>query len=190
MNQVWPGIAVEANNLTVQITALRRVLDGNSATASCIQTVTGRGYRFVAPISSGVSARTLAGATPATLEPLSVPLPDHGFPAGDESVAESILRADPVAGPAVATGRAEPDERRWEPRPAERRQLTLTGASGPAIRVLKFTASTNAVPRRDSQRPGNLREGLVGSCARGARFIARRAEPHRYCIRRLTRAVR
>ena len=49
MRQVWPGIAVEANNLTVQIAALRKVLDGNRAAESCIQTVSGRGYRFVAP---------------------------------------------------------------------------------------------------------------------------------------------
>ena len=52
MRQVWPGIAVEANNLTVQITALRKVLDGNRAAESCIQTVSGRGYRFVAPVAA------------------------------------------------------------------------------------------------------------------------------------------
>jgi adenylate cyclase len=51
MEQVWPGIAVEANNLPVQITALRRVLDIGRASESCIQTVAGRGYRFVAPIT-------------------------------------------------------------------------------------------------------------------------------------------
>ena len=50
MRQVWPGIAVEANNLTVQIAALRKVLDGNRASESCIRTVSGRGYRFVAPV--------------------------------------------------------------------------------------------------------------------------------------------
>ena len=51
MRQVWPGIAVEANNLTVQIAALRKVLDGDRASESCIQTVSGRGYRFVAPVT-------------------------------------------------------------------------------------------------------------------------------------------
>ncbi len=51
MDQVWPAIAVEASNLTAQITALRKLLDGGRGSDSCIQTVTGRGYRFVAPVA-------------------------------------------------------------------------------------------------------------------------------------------
>src|ERR1700726_3531480 len=44
---VWPGIVVEDNNLTVQMSSLRRILDQESAEGSCIQTVAGRGYRFI-----------------------------------------------------------------------------------------------------------------------------------------------
>jgi adenylate cyclase len=51
MNAVWPGTAVEEGNLTVQISALRRILDRNRQQGSCIQTVPGRGYRFVAPVT-------------------------------------------------------------------------------------------------------------------------------------------
>src|SRR5262245_12360821 len=51
MEVVWAGIAVEEANLTVQISALRRVLDQGRTQGSCIQTVSGRGYRFVAPVS-------------------------------------------------------------------------------------------------------------------------------------------
>jgi len=47
---VWPGAIVEDSNLTVQISALRRVLDAGRAQGSCIQTVAGRGYRFVMPV--------------------------------------------------------------------------------------------------------------------------------------------
>jgi adenylate cyclase len=47
MDAVWPDVAVEPNNLTVQIAALRRVLDKGRAGNSCVQTVPGRGYRFV-----------------------------------------------------------------------------------------------------------------------------------------------
>src|SRR6516164_2838126 len=36
---VWPGIAVEEANLTVQVSALRRVLDQDRERGSCIQTV-------------------------------------------------------------------------------------------------------------------------------------------------------
>jgi TolB-like protein len=48
---VWPGRTVEGSNLTVQIAALRRVLDQGQSRASCIQTIGGRGYRFAAPVT-------------------------------------------------------------------------------------------------------------------------------------------
>jgi TolB-like protein len=51
MEAVWPGTVVEEGNLTVQISALRRILDENRKEGSCIQTVPGRGYRFVAPVT-------------------------------------------------------------------------------------------------------------------------------------------
>jgi TolB-like protein/DNA-binding winged helix-turn-helix (wHTH) protein/Tfp pilus assembly protein PilF len=51
MDSVWPGTAVEEANLTVQIAALRRILDHDRERGSCIQTVPGRGYRFVAPVN-------------------------------------------------------------------------------------------------------------------------------------------
>jgi len=50
MAAVWPGTAVEEANLSVQISALRRVLDRDRADGSCIQTVAGRGYRFAVPV--------------------------------------------------------------------------------------------------------------------------------------------
>src|SRR6266481_359405 len=53
MDAVWPDLAVEESNLTVQISALRRVLDGGRHGASCIQTVAGRGYRFTVPVKDG-----------------------------------------------------------------------------------------------------------------------------------------
>ncbi len=51
MAGVWPGIAVEESNLTKQISALRRALDQSRENGSCIQTVPGRGYRFVATVT-------------------------------------------------------------------------------------------------------------------------------------------
>ena len=51
MDAVWPGTAVAENNLTVQISALRRVLDHGRAGGSCIQTIAGRGYRFAGAVS-------------------------------------------------------------------------------------------------------------------------------------------
>jgi DNA-binding winged helix-turn-helix (wHTH) protein len=46
MHAVWPETVVEDNNLTVQIAALRRLLDRDRKQGSCIQTIPGRGYRL------------------------------------------------------------------------------------------------------------------------------------------------
>ena len=63
MEAAWPNTAVEPNNLSVQIAALRRVLDRDRSDGSCIQTVPGRGYRFATPEYSQaeVSARSARG---------------------------------------------------------------------------------------------------------------------------------
>jgi len=45
LDLAWPGTVVEENNLSVQISSLRKVLG-----AQAIATVTGRGYRFVAAL--------------------------------------------------------------------------------------------------------------------------------------------
>ena len=50
MTAVWPGTVVGDNNLTVQISTLRHVLDRGRAEGSCIRTAAGRGYRFIAPV--------------------------------------------------------------------------------------------------------------------------------------------
>jgi adenylate cyclase len=65
MEAGWPGIVVEPNNLSVQITTLRRTLD-QGRTGSCIQTVPGKGYRFIAPVvpmGDEPHAATLTSAT-------------------------------------------------------------------------------------------------------------------------------
>ena len=54
LDQVWPGLVVEENNLQVQISALRKQLGRRAIT-----TVPGRGYRFTA----------LADPSPATTTP-------------------------------------------------------------------------------------------------------------------------
>lgn len=48
---VWGRAVVDNANLTVQISALRRVLDQGRPEGSCIQTVAARGYRFTALVS-------------------------------------------------------------------------------------------------------------------------------------------
>jgi TolB-like protein len=50
MEIVWPGRAVEPANLNVQIAKLRHIIDLGREQHSCIQTVTGYGYRFIAQV--------------------------------------------------------------------------------------------------------------------------------------------
>lgn len=64
LDQVWPGLAVEEANLTVQVSSLRKALGPQA-----LSTVPGRGYRFVLPVAELASeARRVAdpGATPPT----------------------------------------------------------------------------------------------------------------------------
>jgi len=50
MQAVWPGRVVEENNLNQGIAALRRVLQDRRSENRYIQTVSGRGFRFVADV--------------------------------------------------------------------------------------------------------------------------------------------
>lgn len=47
---VWADAVVEEGNIAVHVASLRKILDRTDAT-SCIETVRGRGYRFVAKVS-------------------------------------------------------------------------------------------------------------------------------------------
>ncbi|MCV2356082.1 response regulator [Paucibacter sp. B2R-40] len=53
LDEVWPGLVVEENNLQVQISGLRRVLG-----AAAIATVPGLGYQFTLPLGPAETAET------------------------------------------------------------------------------------------------------------------------------------
>lgn len=68
----WPGQAIEDSNLTVQIAAVRRVLENLGGGAGWIETLPRRGYRYVGP------AVAIDGHDSATedLARTTLPLPD------------------------------------------------------------------------------------------------------------------
>ena len=72
LNRVWPGVIVEENNLHVQISALRKALDRDRR---LIITVSGRGYRFAAPVTQAAPAPTAAAPPIAAALPGNLPTP-------------------------------------------------------------------------------------------------------------------
>jgi DNA-binding winged helix-turn-helix (wHTH) protein len=105
MTAVWPRTMVADSNLPIQILALRHVLDRGRAHGSCIQTVAGRGYRFVASVTnpeanapsdaSDLDAASVSRASPAERRPVTVLSADiFGFPpSAGESDPEWLLDA-------------------------------------------------------------------------------------------------
>ena len=73
LSRVWPKRVVEENTLQVRISSLRRALGKDRA---CLETLSGRGYRFVADIIEGGAAQTPSdqGATSSAPPPDARPL--------------------------------------------------------------------------------------------------------------------
>ena len=79
--RVWPRTVVEESNLKVHIAALRRALSDGGRESQYIATVSGRGYRFVAPVriveGSAVQTAVVAPGSVETspaIETLSLPV--------------------------------------------------------------------------------------------------------------------
>ena len=51
MKEIWPNTIVEENNITVSMSILRKTLGEDRSGRQFIETVPGRGYRFVAPVT-------------------------------------------------------------------------------------------------------------------------------------------
>src|ERR1035437_405990 len=56
MKAIWPDTFVEEHNLTLNIHALRKVLNRGGSPERYIETVPRRGYRFIAPVNEVVRA--------------------------------------------------------------------------------------------------------------------------------------
>lgn len=77
MSEVWPGRTVEESNLPAQISALRKALGGSADSLLYLQTVPGRGYRFVAHIERGKpDGGPHGGTATAHIDAEPPPLPD------------------------------------------------------------------------------------------------------------------
>src|SRR5262249_7636161 len=88
MEVVGGGIPVDEANLTVQIAALRRVLDRGRTARSLIDTVSGRGYRFISAVTE---------LEPQTAQP-SLPVPQSSVKP-EPAVRFTLLNPLPGSGP-------------------------------------------------------------------------------------------
>jgi adenylate cyclase len=147
---VWPHTVAEENNLTAQISALRRALDDGHHGGSCIQTVQGRGYRFtprimaeegtgLSPSIAGAPAPDGTDAVPDVrhLSPQSVPAVSSPGGVGRVSGNRRLYRAGAVGllcAAVVAFGwhgfRADPPTRRADPPRLSIVVLPFANASG------------------------------------------------------------
>ena len=84
--RVWPNAVVEESNLKVQVAALRRALGEGRLGRRYIATVSGRGYRFVAPVEHSDPA------TPSACQ-RCFPEPAHNLP---DSLTRIIGRTDTI----------------------------------------------------------------------------------------------
>ena len=101
MKAVWRGGVVEEANLTVQISALRRVLDRDREQGSCIQTISGRGYRFVSAVQQTTAPSAAAVAS----------TPRIGVPAQFDAGGPNVLRPSGVSAAVIAPSPPKPAPR-------------------------------------------------------------------------------
>src|SRR5262245_43100328 len=93
----WPGLAIEDSNLTVQIAALRRVFGEQPDGATWIETLRGRGYRYVGspiPITNAPQSASRRPSAPAWPDKPSVavlPFSRLGVGADHEYFADGMV---------------------------------------------------------------------------------------------------
>jgi adenylate cyclase len=69
----WSGLAVEESNLTVQMAALRRVLEEEPGGDRWIETLPRRGYRFLGPVVASDHAEVASAAIDGSKSALALP---------------------------------------------------------------------------------------------------------------------
>lgn len=91
LDLAWPGLVVEENNLSVQISALRKLLGEHA-----IATVTGRGYRWALDVTDSHESGLIA-APPRRPSLAVLPFANVGGNGADEYLADGLAE-DVVAG--------------------------------------------------------------------------------------------
>ncbi len=152
IDAAWPGVVVEESNLAVQISALRRVLSQAPGGERWIETLSGRGYRFVGPVTE---------------------LPDDAQDTGSRHALESARAVDVVHRPRTRVG--------GDQAAVARQALVDTRRRGrhrqDAARVADGGRSDGCLPRRRvAGRAGVDQQSVAGADIGGASARGRRSE--------------
>lgn len=115
MDQVWQGVCVEECNLSQHVATLRRVLGDDARRPAYIETVSRRGYRFVAPVVQGQARKPLAApSAEAALPEPPLPRDVAGHGDGEAPDADPVARELPPVPPLTPPS---PDRPAWRARP-------------------------------------------------------------------------
>ena len=134
MEAVWPDSIVEENNLSQNISTLRRLFGESPGSGRFIVTVPGRGYRFAAevtmPEQTPIKANGAASWQPERAAKVRTGAAHHGSAAHN-----SISRAQGnlAESHSTASVQAADDIRRYSSGAYRRRWLLIAGASGFAL---------------------------------------------------------
>ena len=115
MDTAWPDVVVEENNLSVQLSNLRRALDADRELGSCIQTLPGRGYRFLPAVTlSGyrlADRAQMANLTGISFDDAAGTASAKPPPEPSNAVSTLPHPSAPTAGRRVASNRHSRDDR-------------------------------------------------------------------------------
>jgi adenylate cyclase len=87
LERVWPGLVVEENNITVQVSALRKLLG-----AHAVVNISGRGYKLGVAVGEGASTASPAPGMPAA------PLQDAPAPTLPDQPSLAVLAFENLSG--------------------------------------------------------------------------------------------
>src|SRR6185503_2657636 len=103
MSAIWPGVIVEENSLTQNVSTLRHVLGEARGDHRYIVTVPRRGYQFVAEVTSHDTLSWPAVATPAAERTTSVAPAEAATPSLDSTAAAHATTPAVASMPADST---------------------------------------------------------------------------------------
>ena len=94
IEHVWPDAFVEPNNLAQQISMVREALDDRGKRPHYIETVSRRGYRFIAPVTP--HARSASTSQPAPAAPEATIPQVHYTRSGNVNIAYQVVGEGPL----------------------------------------------------------------------------------------------